>query len=412
MYGLNKPFRFISFFILLPSLLLIGCKTMPINNGTSQEPKVGPGSAPVLAQEQQARQYPYPSSVHLDVVVPVFDPGIPEDYNEVEDRRIWPQLRRAEATRFAVKTRDALAETGVFASVNVVPSTEATAELYVLGKIEESNSEDVSISVQLVDIAGRTWGEKTFDYRVSPGFLRDEKNDGKGTYMPVFKEIADYVYEKLLAQKEKEKNDLTYIADMRFAKSFVPEAFASYLTTNDSGVMQVAHLPSQTNPMLRRMQPLMVQDQMFFDRLQNQYDAFVANTDDSYLTWQAETLPIAAAARRQRNTQMVKAGIGALMAVLGAQQSYNNSSNTTRALAGLVSVGGILLVGNSFQDGKEVQAHRELIDEMGESLDFEMSPHVMDLEGQTVELTGTAAEQYVQWRSHLKKIYALEQKPL
>jgi hypothetical protein len=412
MYGLNKPFRFISFFILLPSLLLIGCKTMPINNGTSQEPRVGPGSAPVLAQEQQARQYPYPSSVHLDVVVPVFDPGIPEDYNEVEDRRIWPQLRRAEATRFAVKTRDALAETGVFASVNVVPSTEATAELYVLGKIEESNSEDVSISVQLVDIAGRTWGEKTFDHRVSPGFLRDEKNEGKDTYAPVFKEVADYVYEKLLAQKEKEKSDLTHIADMRFAKSFVPEAFASYLTTNDNGVMQVAHLPSQTDPMLRRMQPLMVQDQMFFDRLQNQYDAFVANTDDSYLTWQAETLPIAAAARRQRNTQMVKAGIGALMAVLGAQQSYNNSSNTTRALAGLVSVGGILLVGNSFQDGKEVQAHRELIDEMGESLDFEMSPHVMDLEGQMVELTGTAAEQYVQWRSHLKKIYALEQKPL
>lgn len=188
MYGLNKPFRFISFFILLPSLLLAGCKTMPINNDTSQEPRVGPGSAPVLAQEQQARQYPYPSSVHLDVVVPVFDPGIPEDYDEVEDRRIWPQLRRAEATRFAVKTRDALAETGVFASVNVVPSTEATAELYVLGKIEESNSEDVSISVQLVDIAGRTWGEKTFDHRVSPGFLRDEKNEGKDTYAPVFKQ--------------------------------------------------------------------------------------------------------------------------------------------------------------------------------------------------------------------------------
>jgi hypothetical protein len=33
---------------------------------------------------------------------------------------------------------------------------------------------------------------------------------------------------------------------------------------------------------------------------------------------------------------------------------------------------------------------------------------VLDIEGRTIELTGTAQEQYVQWRKLLREIYAQE----
>jgi len=40
-----------------------------------------------------------------------------------------------------------------------------------------------------------------------------------------------------------------------------------------------------------------------------------------------------------------------------------------------------------------------------------IAPQVVEMEQQTVELTGTAKEQFAQWRSFLKKIYAQEKTP-
>ncbi len=36
------------------------------------------------------------------------------------------------------------------------------------------------------------------------------------------------------------------------------------------------------------------------------------------------------------------------------------------------------------------------------------TPYVLDIEGRTIELTGTAQEQYVEWRKLLREIYAQE----
>ena len=59
----------------------------------------------------------------------------------------------------------------------------------------------------------------------------------------------------------------------------------------------------------------------------------------------------------------------------------------------------------------EAKVHRATIDEMGESLDLEVDPHVMTLEDKSVELTGTSQEQYIQWKAHLQRIYELENTP-
>ena len=49
--------------------------------------------------------------------------------------------------------------------------------------------------------------------------------------------------------------------------------------------------------------------------------------------------------------------------------------------------------------------------ELGESIDMELAPQVIEFEKKTVELTGTAREQFAQWRAFLKKIYAQESVP-
>ena len=95
-----------------------------------------------------------PQQTKLDIIIPEFDPGIPKTDEEMEEARIWPELRRAEAVRFALKLKEELENTGRFGAVRVTPSSEATGDVYVLGKILESNGKDVEISVDVYDISG------------------------------------------------------------------------------------------------------------------------------------------------------------------------------------------------------------------------------------------------------------------
>jgi hypothetical protein len=48
------------------------------------------------------------------------------------------------------------------------------------------------------------------------------------------------------------------------------------------------------------------------------------------------------------------------------------------------------------------------LEELGESFSADVEPIVVEVEGETVELTGTAQAKYHQWRDVLGKLYADE----
>ena len=50
----------------------------------------------------------------------------------------------------------------------------------------------------------------------------------------------------------------------------------------------------------------------------------------------------------------------------------------------------------------------QALEELGMSLEAEITPQVIDLEDRTVTLSGNVEEQYAQWRSLLADIYAAE----
>ena len=62
--------------------------------------------------------------------------------------------------------------------------------------------------------------------------------------------------------------------------------------------------------------------------------------------------------------------------------------------------------------GMEINAqsviHQEAIEELGDSFSSEAQPMVVEVEGETHELTGSAESQYEQWRDLMRKIYASE----
>jgi hypothetical protein len=73
----------------------------------------------------------------------------------------------------------------------------------------------------------------------------------------------------------------------------------------------------------------------------------------------------------------------------------------------IVLIGGQVFV-SGINISSQAEMHRTAIQELSESFDNEMKPLVMEFQGKTYELTGSAEEQYRQWRELLRRIYRAE----
>lgn len=456
--------RFLGLLSLGITLVLAGCQSTTSSTRSVGPNSVGPNSvgpgvyAPLGAE---ITSYNYQSEIFLDVAIPVFDPGLPYDsYGNLNDEElveedIWPQVRRAEAKRFALATKEALAKTKSFGAISVTPTTNISADLFVLGRINYSDTETVNIGIKVMDGSNRVWGEKQFEHRVSPGFYRDASRSGTDPYGPVFRQIADYVYSLIRNKKDDELADIKLVSSLRYAASYSPESFGPYLETktrryggNRYSVYQATGAPSPDDPMLKRIEAIRAQDQMFVDNLQENYDFFSLETDQAYRKYQRETMPVARKIREEKNArtfnQVAAAGVGILAGILavsakndrddrvgererqrqdclnsgGTAEQCNNvsgGSNSNEKLKNSAAVAAGALAAytltRAVSNNRELGKQRALLNEMGRSIDIELSPQVMEFEDQEVELTGNAGEQYEQWKAHLRRIYELEATP-
>ena len=60
------------------------------------------------------------------------------------------------------------------------------------------------------------------------------------------------------------------------------------------------------------------------------------------------------------------------------------------------------------QYSEDAEIHADVIRELNESFGLDMAPMVVEVEGRTIRLQGSAQEQYREWRSLLKQIFAAE----
>jgi hypothetical protein len=58
--------------------------------------------------------------------------------------------------------------------------------------------------------------------------------------------------------------------------------------------------------------------------------------------------------------------------------------------------------------GKEAKIHRDALHELAQSFEAEMSPLLVEIEGQTMRLEGSAEGQYASWRKLLHEIFLNE----
>ncbi len=176
-------------------------------------------------------------------------------------------------------------------------------------------------------------------------------------------------------------------------------------------------MPADDDPNFAKIRAIRVRDQLFIDNLQTHYQKFESKMNESYAVWQEQSLKEAKAAREAEMEAAGEAVLGILaigLGILAIAASSDNSGyyNPTPALAGIgAATVGASMLAESFRTSKEAEVYRDALSELGQSVDLELAPQVIEFEKKTVELTGNAAEQFSQWRRFLKKIYEAQDTP-
>jgi hypothetical protein len=160
--------------------------------------------------------------------------------------------------------------------------------------------------------------------------------------------------------------------------------------------------------MLGRVQQIKEREYLFVDTLDDFYGQFYRDMKPSYREWRfatyGEAIKLRQLDRKARNRLIG----GAAMIAGGLYAGSESPTYASQAASTGAVIGGIQAIRSGLNVRKDAEIHAESLKELSASLGAEITPFVLDIEGKTIELEGTADAQYEQWRRILKEIYTAE----
>ncbi len=150
---------------------------------------------------------------------------------------------------------------------------------------------------------------------------------------------------------------------------------------------------------------------MLVDTINSYYDAYYQDLWEPYTDWRkfrSEELSTLRELERQALTRQVL-GIASIVGAiaLGAAADYDTRAQTS-TLRDVMVIGGTAAIYSGVQKRQETTINKEVIEELGISFSSEAEPLVIEVDGETLRLAGSAEQQYSRWREILRKIYARE----
>ena len=346
-----------------------------------------------------------PEALLLDVSVVVFDPGL-DNYDE--DEQVYPEVRNAEARFMPMVLSESIQNSGAWGAVRIVPDGTQITDLIVRGEILHSDGEELQLAITAIDARGDVWLSKTYTGKASRYAYQPATRNPYDPFQAVYNTIANDLLEQLEELPYKERGDVRMVTELRFARDFSPDAFNGYLEQTRNGEYEIRRLPAENDPMLERVRDIRERDRLYVDALQVYYTNFDAQMLEPYQEWRRASFEesVALQALRAESTRRLIVGGIAVLAGIAAASSGDSSAART---AGQVAVlGGGYLVKSGLDKRNESQIHVQALEELGMSLEAEITPQIIELEDQTVMLTGNVEEQYTQWRLFLGDIYRAE----
>jgi len=346
-----------------------------------------------------------PEEQLLDVAVVVFDPGL-DDYDE--DEQVYPEVRKAESRFMPMLLSEAMQDSGAWGAVRVVPNDTQVTDLMVRGKILYSDGEKLQLAITATDSSGKVWLEKTYTGNASRYSYETTTRKAYDPFQAVYNTIANDLLEELEDLKPDERKDVRVVTELVFARSFSPDAFDGYLSKTRNGEYEIKRLPADDDPMLERVRQIRERDRVYVDTLQGYYVNFDAQMQDPYHEWRKQSYDESVALQELRAESTRNLILGGVAVIAGIAAATTGDSSTTRTAGQVGVLGGGYLLKSGLDKRNEAQIHVEALDELGTSLEAEISPQVIQLEDRTVTLSGNVDQQYAQWRALLADIYRAE----
>ena len=345
-----------------------------------------------------------PDAELLDVGVVILDPGI----STLEDEdQVYPEVRKAEATFMATELSEVLTEQGGWGAVRVVPDDRQFSDLLVRGTILRSDGEALELKILVSDARGTLWLDKRYQGITSRYAYEQGTRVKQDPFLAVYRMIANDMLAIFNRVPTEDRVTIRQVAEMRFARDFASGAFADYLEENEAGHIRLRRLPAEDDPMLSRVRGLRQRHYVFVDTLQGHYSGFAEDMYAPYQEWRKASYE-ETVALRELETEARREMIAGGAAIIAGIVAQGSGSRTTRSAGAVGVIGGGALLKSGMEKRAESNIHSLALEELGQSLDAEVTPRVIELEDRTVRLTGNVEDQYDQWRELLADIYAAE----
>lgn len=361
-----------------------------------------------------------PAAQLLDVGVRVFDPGIPKelehDTEELAQKGIYPDVRRAEARHLAMLLRNTLEGSGHWGAVRVIPDNAEFVDVIVTGKILKSSGKELALEVSARDSTGRVWfAPKKYESPADVGsYLTEESLRLRDPFQNVYSVIANDILAARNLLPPADLANIRRVTELRFAADLSPQMFGDYLAKDEKGMYRVTRLPAEDDPVFERVQRIRERDGALIDTVSDYYTNFSEQLSEPYGNWRKYSYDEIAKEEKlkaQARTRMIMGAVAIAGAVFVPSQCTTSDYNCRRiesAARSGAAAGGIAGILSGLKKRADAKLHTAAIRELANSFQAEVAPQVVEVEGRTLKLAGTAEDQYREWREMLRQLYLEE----
>jgi len=349
-----------------------------------------------------------PDAALLDVGIQVLETTAisPE---EAREQKTDPKILEAEARFIPFHLKKTLQQTGQWGAVRVVPARAEEVDVNVSGKLLESNGERLRVEIKVVDAAGREWFYNQYTAQVTEKSYEalDKKLD-RDPYQDLYNQIANDMLAFRQQLSEKDVAAIRHVAQLKFARSLVPYAFANYLVQDREGTVRVSRLPADNDTMFERVNRIRAREYMFIDTVNNYYANLYDDMRQPYGQWRRSYLQELNQKRELERKTWERRVLGAAAVVGAAVVGSNSNSGGSTAAANVLLIGGFELIRSSGQLANDAKVHEAALKELGVSFKADVAPVLDEVEGRTLKLSGSVDAQYAEWRKTLRELFTAE----
>jgi hypothetical protein len=221
----------------------------------------------------------------LNVTIPIFDPGIPDDPSKYRDLQVFPRIRQIEAKLMPFLLRETLVQAQQWGAVRVETKPDDSAELQLLGTIVRSDGERLDLRIRAVDATGNTWFDKVFSGQANDESVAEMDDNGTPEFQAIYSKIAAELVASRDTLGDAALSNIKGTSLMRYAVELAPTAFSGYLEETEDGTYRLLRLPARNDPMLVRIETIRNTEFVITDTVDAKFREFNGELTRTYRIW-------------------------------------------------------------------------------------------------------------------------------